>query len=225
MSTDSTRPVKTIRPPAHMRLGTFGQTDSIIALWIRPSWCQPRNVLLCRTVDLEHAQGFTVLESWEQPIPHLDQLDACLRTDATRSESGDGFFDAIRPIPPLSANAWAYAVTCPIRLDPIIDGQPWYQPCLAEGTIGIVILPRDTPAEDTPTDDAPDAMAALDAAIQDGRALAATAPLSPEEDTIAPMATVAARPQPEGITMPGDDSHTLIEWLPNGDTRRTVRPT
>lgn len=211
--------------------------DVDTTLWIRPYWCQPQIVLNCWSSETGNARdfsiaahqswGFALLKGWKQSFPHLEQLHAHLSTthpdgNTPSNELGDGYSAWLT----VTQHSWAptdgpasYLVNCPVRADPLTDGDgpPWYLHCLAEGTLGVVVLPGTAP---TPAD----ITAALDAAMKGRRALAATARLTADAEIAAHAATTAANPPPEAITKPRHDSHSLIEWRPNGNTYRTERP-
>ena len=160
------------------------------SVWIRPHWCQPSTVLLCRTVSeayrpFETAEsstenttaanadftvirglvdaGFVRLRGLEGPFPFLADMDARIERSQL-TISGPGSPDTL--------------VTCPVSDHSLPEdgdhdgdgygGPPWYQPALSEGRLGVVLL---VGADPDPTIDP---RLELESAIAEGRAVAAT---------------------------------------------------
>lgn len=194
--------------------------DVTTTVWIRPHWCTPQTVLVIRPrhhafhatdrpADSAHPDGgrdmgnrdlvnhgFVRVAKRDQEFPFLANLHARI--------TGTGHLRVSGP------TRDSVLVECTLT-DTEDGAPPWYQPAVADGRLGVVVLSM---ADPDPT------LTSLDevwAAIADGRAVAATAELLAAET--ATSGTTAAGESP--VPRPG--GHRLLR-LDDARAQRTPRP-
>jgi hypothetical protein len=207
-------PSKVLTEPPIRAGDDLGAMDLAISVWMRPNGCQPHTILLCRLVQKTHRldptpeeladpilaglvdRGFALLTDMDAPFPTTADLQAKIDGDVL-TISGPRHGEA-----PL--------LSCPL---PPHDGPSWYQPALAEGRLGVVILIGADP--DCALDSLDDE---LQLGICEGRAAAATARLTAQAANNARRPTTTSRPL-KGAERPRHENHYLIERPPDDDQR------
>lgn len=210
-------PSKVITEPPIRSDDDLGAMDLATSVWMRPDDCQPRTILLCRLVQNTHRldptpeeladpilaglvdRGFALLTDMDDPFPATADLQAKIDGDLL-TISGPRHGEA-----PL--------LTCPLLPH---DGPPWYQPALAEGRLGVVILTGADPncALDSLDDE-------LRLGIREGRAAAATTRLTAQAANSARHPTTTPHPL-KGAERPHSENHYL-NGRPSDDDQRPGR--